>query len=393
LFASLIAAMILPFSSLNVADASTFEEIEEAEAKIEEFKQKALKDNKIPTSEILEKVGDHWLAKYEDAEHFEKSENAIKGFINKHIDSDGWNGENTLNHLKIQNFETITGSVGSGHEITLLVAEQEKLQGQYEPSEPVRKYHEWIATQYEIPETKVEIREKMVVILGSEEYLDLAKDLANSFNELADNGSVPNELVISDASYWIFVANVANCETISECNADDLRNGQTPPSEEEIEEIQRRENSVPISTGIWKYILPEAMASWEKVYVSYDLYGYLFATSCWYNNCAEEWHDRNNVRSGAIDIDSYTGDDGNLEHAYRHALMYFYGSACDTYSGSEAVINKVTTTPYLAQELRPEHQKSSINVNACATTAKYVTATHDWILGIKVESPGSYYWD
>ena len=50
-------------------------------------------------------------------------------------------------------------------------------------------------------------------------------------------------------------------------------------------------------------------------------------------------------------------------------------------------------TAYLAQELRPEHQKSNTNVNACTTTAKYVTATHDWILGIKVESPGSYYWD
>ena len=199
-------------------------------------------------------------------------------------------------------------------------------------------------------------------------------------------------MIISDASYWIFVANVSNCETISGCNADDLRNSQTPPSEEEIEEIQRRENSVPISTGIWKYILPEAMASWEKVYVSYYLYGYLNATSCWYQNCVEDWYDRNNVGPDAIDVDSYTGDGGNIEHAYRDALMYFYGSACDTYSGSEAVITKVTTTPYLGQELRPQYQKSDTNVNGCATTAKYITATNPWILGIKVESPGSYYW-
>ena len=96
----------------------------------------ALATNEIPISEILDRVGEKWLVKYDSIEHFENSERAIKSFIKTNINSSQWNKESAETHLRIQNFETITESVGSGHEITLLIAQRQKLQNTYDVSEP-----------------------------------------------------------------------------------------------------------------------------------------------------------------------------------------------------------------------------------------------------------------
>lgn len=347
-----------------------------------------MNDGQVPTSETLKRLGDQWVEKYEDAVHFETTENAIHRFIERNKNNgNAWDAANSLLHIKIQNFETITGVVGQGHVITLHVTEIAKLQGEYEPTEQVRKYHEWIATMHTTPKNQKDITDNLIKILGDAKYIDLATKYAENFNQLAENGSVPAELIETDVQYWIFIANAAQCELKPDCDTSIMGDGQ-PATAEEITEIERIEREANSTFSLSDYILPKAYA-WSKVYVDYDLYAYLNTTICYYNNCVEDWdaEDQNGV--GNINILNY---DLPPEHAYRGAIMYFYGSACDTYSGSEAVINDVETTPYLGNTLRTQHTEDGSNVNSCATASKTIEATHDWILGILVESSGSFYW-
>ena len=239
-----------------------------------------------------------------------------------------------------------------------------------------------------MPDTKEGINERLVKILGDKKFVELAGKEAESFNNLADNGSVPNELILTDVAYWIFTINVANCELDPDCNADALREGQTEPAQEEVDRLKQMHNTELVLFDIWDYVLPESHA-WSKMYVDYDLYAYLSATSCMYQNCIEDWDQDDNNGLDAIDILNY---DTPPEHANRDSWMYFYGSSCDTYSGSEPVINSVETTPYLANTLQTQYTEDDLSINSCAYAYKHIQATHDWILGIKVESDGSYYW-
>lgn len=376
--------MLIPFG-LSTVSADEATSIEENEQKIKEFRMQALADGRVPTTEILDRLDSYWAEKYESAAYFEMTEGGIHGFIerNQH-DGNEWDEANALLHLEIQNFETITGMVGEGHIITLHVAKLAKLQGKYEPTEPVRKYHEWIDSTTAIPKEEKEIIESLINIIGDAKYMDLVMRHAENFNQLADNGSVPTELANTDMQYWIFISNLAQCELKPDCDPSTMGDGQ-PATMEELNEIKRIEREYDSTSD---FILPKAYA-WSKVYVDYDLYAYLNASSCYYNNCVESWDENGQIGSADIDEMNY---DSPPEHAYRNAVMYFYGSACDTHSGSENVINKVETTPYLGNQLRTQYAVDGLNINSCATASKNITATHDWILGILVESLGSYYW-
>ena len=388
LFASVLETMVLvPFESSTVYADGT-DKIAENERKIEEFRVQALTDGQVPTSKILDRLDSYWVEKYEDTTHFEKTEDAVHSFIERNkYSGNAWDEANALLHSEIQNFETITGAVGQGHVITLHIAELAKLEGKYEPTEPVRKYHEWIAITNTAPKEQNDITESLIKILGDAKYIDLARRHAENFNQLADNGSVPAELANVDTQYWIFIANVAQCELKSDCEVASMGDGQ-PATVEELAEIERTEHGADSMSGLSDFILPKAYA-WTKVYVDYDLYAYLNTTSCYYNNCTESWDEDDQNGSGKIDVMNY---DSPVEHAYRDAVMYFYGSACDTHSGPQDVINNVETTPYLGNQLRTQYMVDGLNINSCATASKTITATHNWIIGILVESSGSYYW-
>lgn len=262
--------------------------------KINQFREYALENKEIPISEILDRVGDKWLAKYDNVEHFERTENAIKDHIIRNLEKSDWHKENAKNHLRIQNFETITEAIGHGHEITLLIAQQQKLQGSYNVTEPVGKFHTWLSTKYTIPATQEEISNKLVEILGDEKYLDLAYTYADSFNGLAEHGNVPNELVQSDIDFWLFIANVSSCEIEKNCDADKLRDSQTSDITLEelaqILELEKLENPTrKISTDALEHFIPESYAKWIQTYVNYKLNGSANTSRCAYIDCFENW--------------------------------------------------------------------------------------------------------
>jgi hypothetical protein len=71
----------------------------------------------------------------------------------------------------------------------------------------------------------------------------------------------------------MFVVNIAACEHNPNCDVQAFKEAQTGVTEEEREEIleEIRNRTMPVSTGFWKYILPEASAEWVKEYVSYTM--------------------------------------------------------------------------------------------------------------------------
>jgi hypothetical protein len=384
LFASLIAAMILPFSTMDFAEA-----VKSNDSKINEFKQKALRDNEIPSSELLERVGDQWLSSYRDAQHFDEEENTVKRFVERNLQKNDLNKNNAILITKIQNFETITNTVGNGHEIVLLVAELEKANNSYNPSEPVSKYHAWAATQYTVPDTLEEVSDKLLEIVGDKKFTNLAKKQANNFNSLAELGSVPSDMMKSDPEYWNFIIMQNYCEEDPECDVTVLKQ-QPGATDEEINDVQRKVgNKTDVSFNLWDYILPEVFAAWHKVQVNYTMTAVINLESCRYFNCYESWYDGSNTGAEDIDHSSY---DSPSEHVWSTKDMSFYGTVCDTYGGSETVISEVDTTPYLATILETSLAENDVDYNNCAVTSNTSTATHDWVVGILVESPGSYYW-
>ena len=279
--------------------------------------------------------------------------------------------------------------LGHGHEIVLLVAQLEKEQAKYTPSEPISRYHSWIQGQYTIPTTKDGVTDRLTVLIGDWKFMDLAKKHADNFNKLAEMGSVSIELFISDEGYWGEVMHNAHCERDPKCDVDVLKHqpGATP---EEIERIKQIEDEInDVSFDLWDTVLPQAYA-WTKVQVSYDLFGSINLGACLYLNCHESW-DLTTI--GADSIDEYGYGNPDLEHVRRDYSMLFFGRSCDNYAGPQPVINQVETTPYLALELETELSDDGLNINSCAYATHYdSSASHDFITGILVESSGSYYW-
>jgi len=87
LFAGLIAAMILPFSGMDFAEARTA-------------------DDKIPDNKLLDR-GEDWKNKYSSQTDFEKSEKAIRSYVSDNHPDNKWNKDTKKNQIVIYNFDTI----------------------------------------------------------------------------------------------------------------------------------------------------------------------------------------------------------------------------------------------------------------------------------------------
>ena len=357
-----------------MAEASSEDKVVKNVQKIKQFKQKALHDSEIPHSELLDRLGDKWASQYDNVKEFKRTQEGMKNYVDGIYQNNGWNQALVKGHIQIQNFETIIGNIGNGHEIVLLVAEKNKIQGKYDPSESVEKFHEWISTQYSTPDTVQEIDERLLDIVGEQKLMNLAKKVAKHFNNMAEHGSVPTDLFNSDADYWVMIANISICGYNSECDVEELKNSQ------------HSENVTPISTGIWEYILPEAAAVTN---VTYTLNTYMDATGCYYNDCYRSYTTYPNG-SGVIDVDSFTTTGGNVQHTAPGETLTFHASACGWYPG-QTVTNQVTVTPYLAQIIRPSVSDSDTSTGSCAIVHSSFSVTKDWIYGVKAESTGSYY--
>jgi len=280
LFASLIAAMVLPFSG-GAVSAEDQQANDEKMAKyiqeLEKLRQDALDGDKIPDSKLAERYGEKWISQYPSAAKFRESFDAIKQYSQHQYQQNGWNEKMVKTHNAVSNFDTMIEKDGFGHEIVSLVVAKQKLQDQYSATEPAAKFHDWVGLKYLAPETAEQIDARLLEIVGSGHFLRFADDIAAKFNSMAEHGNVPEDLFDQDPRYWNVIVNISTCRYDKTCDLDSMKGIL------ESKAYERDAGDMPeVASGWLSLFLPNAYA-WSPTHHSTAVYGEPF--TCTYGNC------------------------------------------------------------------------------------------------------------
>ena len=365
---------------------------------IEEFTKQAMSTGEIPTTGILDRVGDEWVPEYDGIGEFKTTKAVTTWFITAGLAGDEWHRANAENHLRIYNFETITGAVGDGFELTLLVSELHKLQGRYDASGPVKKFHGWLAAKYSVPESERDIAGRLVEMLGDEKFLPLAEKAAQSFNDLVDNGSAPVEMIKSDMRYWLSTIRINMCEHERDCDLKPLQEYRDGTG------MADGASRTDVASGpAWDLLVSEAYAASPR-YIPYALAVHVSASSCVddYNMCIGSAAKRISRGSGQVEVLRIERPPGSQEiELYIHSsggLLTVFGSACSTKNPTtnsyDGISINVRTIPLIAE--KPQ-DSSSRDSRGSDTRCAYATAHHEiregsyTTFGGRVSSTGSYY--
>ncbi|CAI9832626.1 exported hypothetical protein [Nitrosopumilaceae archaeon] len=327
----LLALAVAPTVALVQADNGTYAtSVDEAMEtgitaidQIEELSRQALASGEIPISEMPARTGDSWQWEYGSMAEFRANDAFTRSFINTHLEGHEWNRVNAEHHLRIYNFETITGAVGHGHEMALLVSELKKLQDRYDASEPVEKFHAWLGAKYTTPVSEQGIIDRLAEITGDEKFLGLAEKAAESFDKLVENGIPPSDIFNSDYEYWLQISHDYMCGFVQWCDSGSFGNAA----------VIGAVKTDAVRWDVWDYFLPEASAQ-SKVYVPYNLVLYIFITSCElnYKMCSITEIKKIRGGQGEFEIPELTNtDDHPVIGAFAHTTggtLTVGGSAC-----------------------------------------------------------------
>ena len=124
LFASLIAAMILPFSSMEIADAVPNENASD----------KVLERNWSNTDKQLKNDAKFRAYSVEDFSSY-----------------NDWTERLQQENIRNYNIETKIGHEVDGYELVALFAKKDILTNQYQPTETERFVNDWAFTVYDLP--------------------------------------------------------------------------------------------------------------------------------------------------------------------------------------------------------------------------------------------------
>lgn len=268
-----------------------------------------------------------------EAFHWEQ----LKSYVNADNPDFKWNEVTKKQHIIINNFDTLIGNPGHGHELVALVAEKKQLNGNYNPSEPVRKYHEWAKSQYDIPDTKKEIKNRIIEITGDEKYNRLVKQVYKAYNTMVSYGNVPEELFESDARYWLLISGIAVCRDTQDCDVKGLEELLVPLTPEEIAEYENQLNTDESDGSLFEYVIPQAFA-WDQQDVYHSLYAWIEPYSCT-DGYGFECRVTINTITGIgelSDSETYPGD-----HMYTE-YMKTYALSCS--SGEPYAMNEISVT-------------------------------------------------
>ncbi len=199
LFATLIAAMSLPFAAMPVSSA----------------------ESTTPNTDVL--IEREWATS-------EKERNAHDAFIAyvKHdMPDNGWNKDILKQNIKLYNLETEIGRDVDGYELVALVAQKNKIFGSYFPTHAEKKLHDWALSQYKIPTTLEGIQERFREIVGNGNE-DRSLAIVNILNHMANHGNVGGVVHASDPKFWSNVGVTSLCNYITVCG--DMISDEVNPS-------------------------------------------------------------------------------------------------------------------------------------------------------------------
>jgi len=346
LFSALVMTLMLPVTAMNVAQAAQLDT-----------------QDKIPTGKLMERLATKWQKQYKNTEEFSAKQNAIKGYVNADLQNNGWNQFMVKENIRIHNFDTIIGKVGYGHELVALSAAKDRLLGIYDANEPVVKFHNWLLSKYSVP-TTVELIDERIATIASDN-VPLVTEVVTAFNNMAERGNVPDELINQDMEYWIMIANVSVCQYDVNCDFSTMQNMLK-------NESYRTQNTIIPILDILRYILPNAYAITNQPH-----YGYVYGKpyTCDYGTCGIS------LSAGPYS-NSFTLTISDPPYPY-HSIgktMYVYASTCSSTVGATS---KVIGNLYVGVQTFPFSKQV---VGGCAiseatyTVANNPTATWHWIV-------------
>lgn len=233
--------------------------------------------NKLPNNSVVERTFENWSDQYENAEKFDSTTRETVEYLTMDME-DGWQSDVRDAALKSYNLESMIGKRGAVDELVSLLSSREQVLGTHTTSEAESKYHAWMQTQFDNPKTLDEIDNRINEIIGDIDY-KLVIEAYEARNFQASLGAVPEQLIRSDAPFWVKQMTLAGCSYMEGCDVDEFR--KTLNFDKEIldntpEEVRKRiENN---DAGLMDYFLPKAYAAWDETFHYASMY--ILADSC-----------------------------------------------------------------------------------------------------------------
>ena len=149
---------------------------------------------------------DTWASKYGSEDEFRKAERAMHAYVDDTHPDNEWNVVTKENNIQIYNFDTIADSKDAGLNTLLLYVQHQLTEGTYAPTETEKRFHEWVAEQIPNPTVPENVGPRH------------AQQVIEAYNENANYGSVPTELINSDVDFWMTVTSDKLCELDENCD-------------------------------------------------------------------------------------------------------------------------------------------------------------------------------
>ena len=236
--------------------------------------------DKIPDDVLLDRDDAEWAAQKLDDPGFDAKQNSVKAYITFDMEKNGWNEAARRTVIVTHNFDVMSGEAGNGFELVALTEALDKLSGVYSATEPEKRFHDWIASRYAVPDnvTGIDSRiDEMKDGVGP----DLVSQAVAAFDEQARHGNVPDILIANDTGFWIITAGIAACDYDPDCDSTFMKKFR----DQRMYERDGREEPPITETHhpMLEYFLPLAHAA--RVSAQHETYVYIEPGSCNYGTC------------------------------------------------------------------------------------------------------------
>ena len=216
---------------------------------------------KIPDDVLLDRDDAEWTAQKLDGPEFERKQDAARPHAAYDLEKNGWNEAMMRTVLVTHNFDVMSGEAGNGFELVALAKALDRMQGAYSATEPEKRFHDWVASRYEVPDNAGDIDARIDEI-KSELGPDLVSQTVAAFDEQARHGNVPGDLIANDTAFWAITAAIAMCDHDPDCDSTFMRKVR----DEKIYEREAPDWDPMTVTAtahpILEYLLPTAHAAW-----------------------------------------------------------------------------------------------------------------------------------
>ena len=160
----------------------------------------------IPDTYLIKPTGTYW-----DSKNTTIAYNFLKSWIESKDESIPSSlFQNKVNRALFNTAMLLEGRADSIHQITALVTAKERVLGTYNENGYLKKYHDYIINNHNIPNTANGIDTALSQALGN--MTPLAGEITSVANRAASIAGIPNDLLESDFEYWVDVEIATYCK-------------------------------------------------------------------------------------------------------------------------------------------------------------------------------------